>query len=99
MAVGKYDAAFTTVVMFGWVGLVTRKGVVAGACDGLFGGAGFVTARVQAIGYIAPAGTARYAALIVACSTLRLNNVELSVIEGLAPSCIVTTEVLKKLSP
>src|SRR5437899_8801893 len=38
-AVGRYEAALTTVVMPGCVGLVTVKVVVAGACDGLFGGA------------------------------------------------------------
>ena len=49
-AVGRRLAAFTTVVIAGWVGLVTANSVVAGACEGLFGGAGLVTARIHAIG-------------------------------------------------
>ena len=59
IALGKYEAAFTTVVMAGWDGLVTRKGVLAGACEGLLGGAGLVTASVHAIGNVAPAAMAR----------------------------------------
>ena len=85
-AVGAKLAEFTTEVMAGCVGSVTANVVVAGACEGLLGGAGFVTERIHWIGYtVGPVGTARYAALIVACNTLRLNSFEGRVTDGLVP--------------
>ena len=64
--VGRKLAAFTTVEIAGCVGLVTVNVVVAGACAGLFGGAGFVTATVHTMGNTAPDPGVRCAARIVA---------------------------------
>src|SRR3954465_6851066 len=79
--------------MPGVVGLVTRNGVDGAFCAGLFGGAGFVTASVHAPAFV------KYAALIVACRTLRLNKVDVRVIGGFGACWIATTDVAKKLSP
>ena len=93
-------AALTIEVIAGWVGSSSKNAMVAGAWPGLLGGAGLVTAIVHWIGYtVAPLGAARYAMLMVACKTCWLSRVEVTVIGGLEPCCIVTTDVLKKLLP